>query len=883
MEKYKYKFSVIIPIYNVEDYLEETIESVINQSIGFKDNIQIVLINDGSPDNSEKICLKYKDLYPDNIIYFKQKNAGVSVARNKGIELAEGEFVNFLDSDDLWSLDAFEEMYKQYTKHPDVHLYSCKMNFFDGRKGNHPLNYKYSKNKVVNILEEYEYPQLSSSSIFIKRSCIKDYRYDKTVKYSEDNKFINEIIFDELKIMMLKKPIYYYRKRFNGTSALQGQTMNLAWYLTTPDQVYNYLIDLSKKKFGRVIEYIQYLICYELSWRVPFNTKYDMAEKDRKKYSELLIGIINNMDDEVILSHRHLDLAYRVFLLKLKYKKDFTKELQYDDDSISLKDMVIKKKSLGFVLIDQIYIKNGKFEVFGKLDRRFVSEKDFHVKNGNKDINVEYYELTNDYNIETFNKENLHDYIGVSFVLDSDLNWDIGFYDKDNYLVPRFKRNGIFSEYLIHSYHHYNNRTMYFKLNKIYNRKRNIFRSFWYELCNDLQLLKNKRFKALVARLYIKFNSIFKSKELWLISDRVNKADDNGEHFFRYMVKNHPEINVYFVLTKNSVDYKRISKIGKIIDPNSLKYKLMIGISDYVISSQAENYVFNPLGNGSKFVADQYHYKYVFLQHGITKDDLSPWINVNTKKMDMFVTAAIPEYESLLTYKYYFGPDIVKLTGFPRFDTLIEKQKKYKVNNTIMLSLTWRNSLASLIDKETGKRAYNPDFKNSDYFKFLNNLMNDKRVHEALKKYNYKIRFIPHPNVLVQMKDFSLNDYIEVCEDDVNYQKEFCENKILITDYSSVFFDFGYLKKPVIYYQADVKEFYSGQLYNKGYFDNEKMGFGPVFYEYDKFVDGLIKIIKNDGKLEKKYEDRINKFFKFNDTNNCQRVYDNIIRLEDSK
>ena len=68
MKEYKYKISVIVPVYKVEQYLEETIESVIHQTIGFK-NIQLILVNDGSPDNSEEICLKYKNKYPDNIIY----------------------------------------------------------------------------------------------------------------------------------------------------------------------------------------------------------------------------------------------------------------------------------------------------------------------------------------------------------------------------------------------------------------------------------------------------------------------------------------------------------------------------------------------------------------------------------------------------------------------------------------------------------------------------------------------------------------------------------------------------------------------------------------------------------------------------------------------
>ena len=81
----KFLINTIIPIYNVEEYLEEAIESVINQTIGFEKNIGLILVNDGSSDNSEKICLKYKEKYPNNILYIKQKNKGVSSARNNGL------------------------------------------------------------------------------------------------------------------------------------------------------------------------------------------------------------------------------------------------------------------------------------------------------------------------------------------------------------------------------------------------------------------------------------------------------------------------------------------------------------------------------------------------------------------------------------------------------------------------------------------------------------------------------------------------------------------------------------------------------------------------------------------------------------------------------
>ena len=90
MMDYKYKISVVIPVYKVEAYLRETVESVIAQTIGFEENIQLILVNDGSPDNSEEICLEYKNRYPRNVIYLKKENGGVSSARNESIPYIEG-------------------------------------------------------------------------------------------------------------------------------------------------------------------------------------------------------------------------------------------------------------------------------------------------------------------------------------------------------------------------------------------------------------------------------------------------------------------------------------------------------------------------------------------------------------------------------------------------------------------------------------------------------------------------------------------------------------------------------------------------------------------------------------------------------------------------
>lgn len=106
-----YKFSVIMAIYNTGRYLDDSINSLLNQTINFEKEIQLILVNDGSQDNSEEISLKYKLLYPNNIIYIKSLHGGVSKARNLGMDYVLGKFINFLDSDDKWDYKAFHYIY----------------------------------------------------------------------------------------------------------------------------------------------------------------------------------------------------------------------------------------------------------------------------------------------------------------------------------------------------------------------------------------------------------------------------------------------------------------------------------------------------------------------------------------------------------------------------------------------------------------------------------------------------------------------------------------------------------------------------------------------------------------------------------------------------
>ena len=888
MDNYKYKFSVIIPVYNVEDYLEETIISVIKQTIGFEENIQMILVNDGSPDNSEDICIKYRDLYPNNILYIKQKNGGVSAARNNGYTYAEGKYINFLDSDDKWQLDAFEKAYKFLDEHEEVDLVACMLEFFEARSGlAHPLNYKFDSDRVIDIVKEPINIFMHCCSSFIRKEAIDaiDNKFDSDLKYGEDSFYSNKIILQKKKYGVLESVHYLYRKRFSENSALDVGVKKLVYYTTTVDKFHKTLIGYSKKLCGEVLDYVQNMIIYDFQWRLFMKRNAVLDDSEYKKYIKILHEVLKELDDEVIANFKLNSKYKNYYLLKLKYNSN--DNLSIADGKICFKNTSLCDSSDLAIRIDNLKIDNDKLKIYGQVYDVFDNLNLYFYDSNNEKYEVEFYELdSEDAQLRCINDKYAINKRGFKLVLNlNETKWFIPSLNINGVDYPIDIEFGIcsnLSDTFASLYLRGNKKLVkYNKVNKRFDLYKNTFKNrFVFEMKCIVNLLKKDRIKSLILRECANVCNFFKDREIWLITDRINVAGDNGEAFFKYVIENelNPDVKYYFAIDKKSADYKRLNRnYSNVVDINSFRYKMLFLLSDKIISAHADEIVINPLGKGKKFLSDLYNHKYIFLQHGVTKDDLSPWLNINKKDIAMFVTSTKEEYASLNYYNYNFGENVAKLTGMPRYDYLLDNDVEGKKQVVIMP--TWRNSLVSKTDIKTGKKCYDPSFKNTDYFKFYNNLINDKRILEICRKKGYTIRFIPHPNMMQQIEDFETNNVVEIVKKNVVYRDEFKANKLLITDYSSVYFDFAYLKKPIIYTQFDKETFFEGQIYQKGYFDYERDGFGPVCYNYETSVKEIVKAIKNDCKLDKKYSKRIDDCFMYRDQNNCKRVYDEIIKL----
>ena len=224
---YQYKFSIIIALYNVEDYLCECLDSVINQSLNFKENTQLILVDDGSNDNSLGIAKDYEKRYPENIIVLSQTNQGQSSARNNGLKYAKGKYVNFLDSDDYLSTNTLEEVYHFFESHFDeVDVVAIPMTLFERVNLPHRLNDKFKTTRVINLESDPNNPQLSSSSAFIKYDSIKEYEFSTKLVNLEDALIINKIFLDKKKYGVINEAEYFYRQRLDATSTVDVMKEN---------------------------------------------------------------------------------------------------------------------------------------------------------------------------------------------------------------------------------------------------------------------------------------------------------------------------------------------------------------------------------------------------------------------------------------------------------------------------------------------------------------------------------------------------------------------------------------------------------------------------------------------------------------------------------
>lgn len=334
--------SVVIPVYNAEKYLKECIDSVIGQDIGFVDNIELILVNDGSVDSSSKICMDYESKYPSNIVYVYQKNSGASHARNTGIDAARGDFICFIDSDDYISKDSFSSVmgfFKNASKNVDVAV--IRVVQVGSKNRERPINRKFDQGTRVVDLNNPEwfdiYPRVAPS--FIRSSIAKKYKFNEDIRFYEDTRYLNEVVSRTMKLGVVNRGVYYNRKHDEddvNASITTGATSEKRFYLDSPEKVSLYLLKKFKGKNDYPPLYIQYLVQYEMRWRMFYNSnnpKDILNSKEYRHYQKINKDILKYISDEGIVGFKLSNVWQRVYLLNMKHNTDILKQAIFSENN----------------------------------------------------------------------------------------------------------------------------------------------------------------------------------------------------------------------------------------------------------------------------------------------------------------------------------------------------------------------------------------------------------------------------------------------------------------------------------------------------------------------------------------------------------------------
>ncbi|MGQ2716153.1 CDP-glycerol:glycerophosphate glycerophosphotransferase [Campylobacter coli] len=796
------QYTIISAVYNVEKYLDDYFKSIINQRLDFKKNIFMILVDDGSTDNSAQIIKKYQKKYPKNIVYLYKENGGQASARNLGLKyMQENDYqipwVTFTDPDDFLDRNYFYEVDKFLATHQDddICMIGCNVIFYYEKqklyKDNHPLNFKFKSG--VQVKENYNldsFIQLSAASCFMNIGYLDKLLFDEKLKPNfEDAKFINEYLLDNinLKSAFLPTVKYFYRKREDGNSTLDNSNKYSDLYLLVSCR--GCLKLLQENKFYDI--FIQNVCLYHFFWQIktlvnsPEKLSF-MSESEKQRYLELLDQNFSYIDKNTIME---FNLAGCWFFHKIGILNCFKNEkppfqIAYIEDYDPYKEQILLTYYTGddeniesiFVDGEEVYADYKKIVKYDFLDRVFCYQKRLwaHIPKNAKD------KLEN-------------------------------FIDGEQSKIS--------------------------------------FNGKHYQSIN-------------IKDIRQEFQKRLPKSNIWLFADRDYEADDNAEHLYRYIMQNHPEQKIVFALRKESLDWERLEKEGfNLVEFGSLEFERIIKKASKVISSHSDEYLIRYITPRQQFI---------FLQHGVIKDDLSKWLN--SKKIDLFITSTKAEYDSIANdYNHYkFGKKEVVLTGLARHDALL-KNNQCNARQIIIMP-TWRANIVG-VALGSSKRGLQSDFTQSEYFQKWNLLLNSNILQKLCEKYDYTIVFNPHPNIIPYLKDFNIPSYVKIANHNESLQELFCNSSLMITDYSSVAFEMAYLNKPVIYYQFDHEEFFNSHTYQKGYFDYKKDGFGPVVEDEESLLKELENLLQNDCNPFGIYKDNIDSTFAFKDGKCCERIY----------
>lgn len=806
-----YKTSVVIPVYNQEKNIRKCIYTLKLQTIGLQ-NMEIILVDDGSADQSDVICQKFANKY-QNIIYIKQQNQGVSAARNAGLKIATGKYVFFLDADDQLEKHTIEKVTAFFDAvYDEVDLVTYPIEtIYNGKKLPGHFRYQYLKESGIYDLNKEPYIGQTTMNIVVKNKFRNNILFDENQTFSEDQRYCCEVLKEKLKMGFCSEGVYiYYRDNNSSSGRLSGSCYIFEQCMEFFEQLFEGYEDVPMTFQGLYVNDIYWKMLTNIFF--PYHYSAEEFEKALQRIKTLLQKCANH----VILEHPNIDFFEKYYLLRLKGEDTISCYVDADSFCLCNQGNIVVRETSMEIVITKLRVSGEVVEIDGFIKSAFLQFYDKEVmvcaveNDGRLTRKLQLEESAHNYYLshEKTQRFQAFRYRGsidevqkVRFEVMLEGRWFLTKY----YFMP-----------LVSLSHQ---------------------RGIYTCQKGDIKIAVDSKNNFLFSRI----NELKKIKEIWLYYDCVGVQRDNGYLQFEHDIQIDDHVDRYYIVTdQKQATNKKYKKY--FVKFGSIKHKALLKQCNKIITAYIEESNIFPyeMKAYDKYSRD-FAFEVIYLQHGVLHA-VMPWKYSREKMLADKIVISTEEEAKLFIQNGYKEDELIK-TGMPRFEFL---EMNSNPQNKILFAPSWRQYLVG----DYRNHRWQPlekKFLESKFFLYFNELLNSRELEQLLEDKGYFLEVKLHPIFNVYSKFFRFKSDRISFADGTTEDNEYA---LFLTDFSSYAYNFEYLNIPVVHFVPDVDEFRAGM---NGY---RELNYSPEFWinmpkNTIEVVDKMRKIL--DGESVKKY------------------------------
>lgn len=902
----EWTFSTVLYV-DREDLFGQALDSL-RQVSKFSTRLQLIVVDPWCAEEVRETCAGL-----ENVQYLPEEGAEIAAAYQRGLRHAKGKIINFTLASATYSEGAY------WAAERAMGLYGRKLvavvplqQLIDGTLGHYrgacsareeeeTLDWREPETLRLNLLLQ---------SWFFQADTLRGKQFDESLRDEALNRFLLEVQLENPETVYLKEEHYYYTLPLEDNPSSSHVSRELWWYQESVERFLIPMLEEHRDAEGRIPALLQWACYYFLFYKFNCNTndrnKGVLASREEvQDFLNAAFRMLSMLDTEVIMTnwlttYCRIDRGMRTFFLKGKALVEGRTLRTYDNGTHFMTVLERPGETLGDedgypvsrtnrerLSIRIFNYDRGMLTVdanIGLVD--IMAQEQFHlfarVKIGEQitQIEAEYpevYPLFKCFGYTIQRKRPVQFHIPVTDDPIQTLRFYFEFEGKEYPLrlsyqtaYSRMTNKNQYSYWLFREGWMLARQGLYAlsvrKVSKWYHIRREIL----YNWRNWKIIHKWKKcWEGTMLRLeYWRKRKEYSARHIWVTYDKLYKAGDNGEYMYQYLRKNCPEIDAYYIISREAPEFERMVREDPehILELGTRRCQIVALLAEVILSTQASTYMrFDPRYAFMRYNKSLLRGETVCIQHGLTIQKIAQYQNRRFDNTKLYCCASPYEVRNLSHPMYGYEPEDLKMTGLARYDGLVNRDQKI-----ILITPSWRRNVISA-SVGSVRRPHNDEFRNTTYFKIYNSLINDETLIDCARKNGYRIIYLLHPVMSGQIDDFDRNDYVELvpATGDMSYEKILCESSLMVTDYSGVQFDFAYMRKPIIYYHPDDLPAH----YGDGGMDYETMGFGPICTGHEQVVNAICRAMESQCKTEPEYIRRADHFFAFNDHNNCERIY----------